>query len=151
MFGDVDKWQNVFLLLNMSYTQIYQNTMIRVRFMVFSATLNNISVISSRTGLSVKESGVRRENHQPAASHWQTLSHSHYIFFRIFAYFVDILNAMFIAKQEAILTSQISQYVGRTRQHYMPTFDLTWTKIHNRADNIAFFYFKSNINEIFIF
>jgi hypothetical protein len=37
---------------------------------VFNATLNNISV------LLVEEIGVPGENHQPATSHGQTLSHN---------------------------------------------------------------------------
>jgi hypothetical protein len=38
--------------------------------MVFNATFNNISV------LLMEETGVPRENHRPAGSHWQTLSHN---------------------------------------------------------------------------
>jgi len=38
--------------------------------MVFKATLNNISVISWRSVLLVEETGVPRENHRSAASHW---------------------------------------------------------------------------------
>jgi hypothetical protein len=43
--------------------------------MVLNATFNNSSVkcISWRSALMVEE---RVENHQPAASHWQTLSHN---------------------------------------------------------------------------
>jgi hypothetical protein len=48
---------------------------IRVRFMVFTANLNNISVISWRSILLVGDTGVPGENHRPAASQWQTLSH----------------------------------------------------------------------------
>jgi hypothetical protein len=44
--------------------------------MVFSATFNNISVITWRSVLLVEETGVLRENHRPAASHGQTLSHN---------------------------------------------------------------------------
>jgi len=40
---------------------------------VFNATFNNISVISWRSVLLVKETG---ENYRPVASHWQTLSHN---------------------------------------------------------------------------
>jgi hypothetical protein len=36
--------------------------------MVFNATFNNISVISWRSVLLVKETGVPGENYQPAAS-----------------------------------------------------------------------------------
>jgi len=44
-----------------------------VRVIVFNATFNNISVISWWSVLLVEETGV---NHQPAASHWQTLPHN---------------------------------------------------------------------------
>jgi hypothetical protein len=44
--------------------------------MVFNATFNNISVISWRLVLFVEETGVPEENHQPVASHGQTLSHN---------------------------------------------------------------------------
>jgi hypothetical protein len=37
--------------------------------MVFNATFNNISVISWRSVLLVKDTGVPGENHRPAASH----------------------------------------------------------------------------------
>jgi hypothetical protein len=38
--------------------------------------LNNISIISWRSVLLVEETRVPGENHCPAASHWQTLSHN---------------------------------------------------------------------------
>jgi len=41
--------------------------------MVFNATFNNISVISWRSVLLVEETEVHGENHQPAASHRQTI------------------------------------------------------------------------------
>ena len=40
-----------------------------VCLMVFSATFNNISVISWRSVLLVEETGVPGENHRPVASH----------------------------------------------------------------------------------
>jgi len=40
-----------------------------VRFMVFNATFNNISVISWRSVLLVEETGGPGENHQLVASH----------------------------------------------------------------------------------
>jgi hypothetical protein len=43
--------------------------------MVFYATFNNISVISRRSVLLMGKTRVPRENHRPAASHWQILSH----------------------------------------------------------------------------
>ena len=46
-----------------------------VRVLVFNATFNNISVISWPSVLLVKETRVHEENHRPAASHCQTLSH----------------------------------------------------------------------------
>jgi len=42
---------------------------LEVRVIVFSATFNNISAISSRSVLLVEETGVPGENHQPVASH----------------------------------------------------------------------------------
>ena len=47
----------------------------RFRFMVFNDPFNNISAISWRSVWLVDEIRVSGENHQPAASHWQTLSH----------------------------------------------------------------------------
>ena len=47
-----------------------------VCFMVFSANVNNISVISWRSVILVEETRVPGENHWPVASHWQTLSHN---------------------------------------------------------------------------
>ena len=44
--------------------------------MMLNATFNNISVISWRVFLLVEETGTPKENHQPVASHWQTLSHN---------------------------------------------------------------------------
>ena len=49
---------------------------VRVRVMVFNATFNNISDISWQSVLLVNETQVSGENHPPAASHWQTLSHN---------------------------------------------------------------------------
>ena len=43
--------------------------------MVFNATFKNISVMSWSV-LLVEEIRVPKENHRPAASHWQTLSYS---------------------------------------------------------------------------
>ena len=45
------------------------------RIMVFNATFNNISAISWRPVLLVEKTGVPGENHRPATSHSQTLSH----------------------------------------------------------------------------
>jgi hypothetical protein len=44
--------------------------------MVFNATFNNISVISWQLVLLVEVTGIPGENHRPAASHRQTLSHN---------------------------------------------------------------------------
>jgi hypothetical protein len=44
--------------------------------MEFNATFNKISFISGWSVLLVEETRVPGENHQPVASHWQTLSHN---------------------------------------------------------------------------
>ena len=46
------------------------------RFMVFSATFNNISVISWLSVLLVEETIVPGENYRPVANHWQISSHN---------------------------------------------------------------------------
>jgi len=43
--------------------------------MMLNAIFDNISVILWWSVLLVEEIGVPGENHRPAASHWQTLSH----------------------------------------------------------------------------
>jgi hypothetical protein len=42
---------------------------VRVRFMVFDTTFNNIPVISWRSVLLKEETGVPGENHRPSACH----------------------------------------------------------------------------------
>ena len=44
--------------------------------MMLNSTFNNISVISWRSVLLVEKIGVSTENHRPATSHRQTLSHN---------------------------------------------------------------------------
>ena len=44
--------------------------------MVFNATFNTISAIAWQSVLLVEETRVPGENHRPAASHLQTLSHN---------------------------------------------------------------------------
>ena len=44
--------------------------------MVLNDPFNNISVISWRSVLLMEETGVPGENHRPATSHRQTLSHN---------------------------------------------------------------------------
>ena len=74
--------RNIFFgyILSMEKTLIFSTQLYifdwLVWFMVFSATLSNISVILWRSVLLVEEIGVSGENHRPAASHWQTLSHN---------------------------------------------------------------------------
>ena len=46
----------------------------RARVREFNTTFNNILVISWWSVSLVVETGVPRENHRPALSHWQTLS-----------------------------------------------------------------------------
>ena len=59
-----------------SHVFVFSDLRFRFRFMVFNATFNNISVISWLSVLLVEETGLPGENHRPAASHWQTLSHN---------------------------------------------------------------------------
>jgi len=55
---------------------VYWWVWFRFRFMVFSTTFINISVISWRSVLLVEETRVPGEKHRPVTSNWQTLSHN---------------------------------------------------------------------------
>ena len=54
----------------------YLGNAVVVVVMVVNATFNNISVISWRSVLLVKDTRLPGENHRPTASHWQTLSYN---------------------------------------------------------------------------
>jgi hypothetical protein len=54
----------------------FQWLRVRVRVMVSSSIFNNISVISWWLVLLVEETRVSGENHRPAVSQWETLSHN---------------------------------------------------------------------------
>ena len=54
----------------------FQWLRVRVRVMVSSAIFNNISAISWWLVLLVEETRVSGENHRPAVSQWETLSHN---------------------------------------------------------------------------
>ena len=64
---------NYYIRMYNAYLRTY---IVVVVVMVFNATFNNISAISWWSVILVEETGVPRENHRPAASHWQTLSHN---------------------------------------------------------------------------
>ena len=55
---------------------VHNSDINRATVVVVNATFNNISVISWWSVLLVEATRVPGENHQPAASHWQTLSYS---------------------------------------------------------------------------
>ena len=65
---------NIFMLWLVSFT--YRFACLFVCWMVFNATARNISVISLQSVLLVDKTGAPRENHWPAVSHWQILSHN---------------------------------------------------------------------------
>jgi hypothetical protein len=67
----------VFLRLTLlKFTPFVQWLRVRVIVMVSSAIFNNISVISWWLVLLVEETRVSGENHRPAVSQWETLSHN---------------------------------------------------------------------------
>ena len=68
----------VFKLVNNDILDVYSGngSLGRVRVMIFNATFNNISAISWRSVLLVKETGIPGEKHRPVASHRQILEHN---------------------------------------------------------------------------
>jgi hypothetical protein len=68
-------WKIIMIYYNFShFTSNKKKEGHYIRFMVFNATFNNISVISWGSILLMEETGVPRENHRPVASHWLNLS-----------------------------------------------------------------------------
>ena len=59
-------------MFNLNCSKVCRQLVLMVRVVLLNATFNNISVVSWRSVLLAEETG---ENHRPAASHWQTLSH----------------------------------------------------------------------------
>jgi hypothetical protein len=90
MSKEREKWKrNIFSIKKKEITHSwgcgianYFSSKLYYRVMVFNATFNNISVISWRSILLMEETGVPRENHRPAASHWPTSSH-HIMLYRV--------------------------------------------------------------------
>ena len=72
ILGDVNNAKNKHIID--ASGPLYTNGWL-VGFMVFSATFNNISVISLRSVSLVVETGVPGEYHRPVANHWQTFYH----------------------------------------------------------------------------
>ena len=73
------KWFKIIGIVWISYHLYFNSRWYNIGlvwFMLFNVTFNNISVISWRSVLLVEENGVPGENHRPASSHWQTLSHN---------------------------------------------------------------------------
>jgi hypothetical protein len=68
----------VFKLVNNDILDVYSGngSLGRVRVMMFNATFNNISVISWRSVVLVKETGIPGEKYRPVATHRQTLEHN---------------------------------------------------------------------------
>ena len=58
-----------FICVHVGTSTSKQSLLIRLRFMVFNATFNNISVILWQSVLLVEETRVPRENHPPVESH----------------------------------------------------------------------------------
>jgi hypothetical protein len=78
--------------------------------MVFNATINTISVISWQSVLLVEENEVTGENHRPAASHWQTLSHN--------AERPPLLSGCFFIAEGLVLLEGITAYIYvHTHEH----------------------------------
>jgi hypothetical protein len=65
---NIDKFHRQCMIVDFYYRS-NSNDFPMVRFMMFSATFNNISVILWRSVLFAEETGVLGENHRTVASH----------------------------------------------------------------------------------
>ena len=63
-------------LINTSTINVWVREWSMFRFMVFNATFNNISAISSVSFIGGGSWSIPEKNHWAVASHWQTLSHN---------------------------------------------------------------------------
>ena len=70
---------HMFLWIDMITPHGHTLVLIGVRFMVFNATFNNISVISLRSVLLVEETGVSGENYRSTGNPWHTVVSSNEI------------------------------------------------------------------------
>ena len=74
-WNGVSMWESCYNFRKGIVIYIYFNTvLLRVIVIIFNAHFNNMSVISWWSVSLVEETGVSKENHRPATSHWQTLS-----------------------------------------------------------------------------
>ena len=64
----------LYILTYKKYKLLSEYMVALVIFMVFNATFNNISALSWRSVLLMKETGVPGENHRPVAIHGKTLN-----------------------------------------------------------------------------
>jgi hypothetical protein len=87
--------------------------------MVFNSTFNNISVLSWQSVLFVEETGVPGENHQPAASHWQTLNTSHSI--RNVRVSIFIISFLSFFSDFLVTVSGSSYLKSRQDIYFIPT------------------------------
>ena len=81
-----------------------------VRVMVLNAPFNNISVISFRSVLLLKETGGPEENHRPDASHWQTLSHNVVSNYNVGSGSQEYLQCSMILMPFSLLCCVLSQF-----------------------------------------
>jgi hypothetical protein len=77
----MSKWSNIkccstnnidFLFAPFWSRRSVLNRLDNVRFMVFNANFNNVSIISWRLVLLMEETRLSGDNHRPAACHWRT-------------------------------------------------------------------------------
>jgi hypothetical protein len=90
--------------------------------MVLNTTFNNISAISWRSVLLVKETGGSGENHWPVTSHWQTLSHNvvHLALIEIRTHNIRVIGTDYIVNPTAIprRAPAITETLGKKNSWY---------------------------------
>ena len=85
-----------------------------VRFMVINATSKNISVLSWRSVLLVKETGIPGEKHRPAASHWQALSHNVVLSTHYYGFELTTFNNISAIPWRSVLLTGEAKYPEKT-------------------------------------
>jgi len=113
-------------------------------FMAFNVSFNNISVISWQSVLLVEGT---RENHQPVASHWQTLSHNvvsstlhHEWGFELTTLVVIGTDCTGCCKSNyhTIMTKTVPVYFGQSGRTLQLTLDWNTCMLNSNNDKLYF-------------
>ena len=114
--------------------------------MVFNATFNYISAILWRSVSLVEESGVPGEIHRPVASHWQTLSLTNLMLYRV--YLVSAVFELTTLVVIALIAQVVIKYY-KCFYYFLCNSIVSIVKPIYHIDNLPYRQFSSHENILF--